>query len=320
MKKKAWLIAASVCVVIGCVVFGGVMMALKGDFSELSTVEYETNEYEIKESYRNIEITTDTADVTFVAAKNSASVVTCYEQKDEKHSVTVKDDTLVIRLEDERKWYEHIGIGLGTPKITVTIPEGEYGTLSVNFDTSDVVLPEGFRFEAVHMLGSTGDVTCSASVREKLQVKTSTGDIRLENMSAGTVDLGVSTGHIAAISVSCAEDIAVKVSTGKTELTDVICKNFTSKGSTGDVFLNNTVAGGKFSIERSTGDISFDGCDAAEIFVETSTGHVTGWLLSDKVFRTETDTGKIQVPMTVTGGLCRIVTDTGDIKIDVRHS
>lgn len=320
MKKKTWLIVASLCVVIGCIVFGGVMVALRGDFSELATVEYETNEYEVKESYRNIEILTDTADVTFVASKNSASLVTCYERKNEKHSVTVKDDTLVIRLEDERNWYEHIGIGFGTPKITVTIPEGEYGTLSVNFDTSDVALPKGFQFEAAQIQGSTGDVTCSASIGEKLQVRTSTGDIRLENMSAGAMDLAVSTGHITASAVSCAEDIGVKVSTGKTELTDVICKNFTSTGSTGDVSLINTVAGGKFSVERSTGDVSFEGCDAAEIFVETSTGHVTGWLLSAKVFRTETDTGKIQVPMTISGGLCRIVTDTGDIKIDVRHS
>ena len=61
----------------------------------------------------------------------------------------------------------------------------------------------------------------------------------------------------------------------------------------------------------------FDGCDAAEITVKTGTGDVTGTLLSDKVFLTETGTGRIDVPKSTVGGRCEINTDTGDIKIDI---
>jgi len=71
------------------------------------------------------------------------------------------------------------------------------------------------------------------------------------------------------------------------------------------------------SIERSTGDVQFDGCDAGEIYVETDTGAVKGTLLSEKVFIVESDTGSIRVPKSVTGGKCEITTDTGDIKIDI---
>ena len=70
-----------------------------------------------------------------------------------------------------------------------------------------------------------------------------------------------------------------------------------------------------FTIERSTGNVKFDRSDAAEIFVKTNTGNVTGSLLTDKVFTTQTDTGDVSVPKTVTGGRCEIKTDTGDIKI-----
>ena len=73
----------------------------------------------------------------------------------------------------------------------------------------------------------------------------------------------------------------------------------------------------KFLIKRSTGDIRFDNSDATEIFVETDTGNVTGSLLTDKVFITQTDTGNVNVPKTVTGGRCEITTDTGNIKIIV---
>ena len=81
--------------------------------------------------------------------------------------------------------------------------------------------------------------------------------------------------------------------------------------------MKNVVASEGFIIERGTGDVSFDSCDAAEIFVETSTGDVKGNLLSDKVFIAKSDTGKVNVPKTVLGGRCEIKTDTGNITLSI---
>ena len=74
---------------------------------------------------------------------------------------------------------------------------------------------------------------------------------------------------------------------------------------------------GKITLERTTGDISFDRCDAAELFVNTSTGDVLGTLLTPKIFIAKTTTGKIELPDTTTGGICKITTTTGDIIIDI---
>ena len=278
MKTKTWLIIAACLVFVGCVIFGGVMQMLKWDFTKLSTVEYETNRYELQEEYKNISIVTDTANVELAPSENQITSVVCNEQKNLKHSVTVKDGTLSIKVNDTRKWYEHIGIHFGTTKITVYIPKEELGTLCV---------------------------------------KASTGDICVENMLAGTLDLSVSTGRITVTDVSCQGDVNIRVSTGKTVLTDVQCKNLTSTGSTGSMVLKQVVAEEKFSIKRSTGDIKLEGCDAAEIFMETDTGDVEGSLLTEKVFAAHADTGKVDVPKTVTGGSCQITTDTGDIKITI---
>ena len=51
--------------------------------------------------------------------------------------------------------------------------------------------------------------------------------------------------------------------------------------------------------------------------ITTDTGNVKGSLLSEKVFIVSTDTGKKQVPNTITGGRCEITTDTGDIIISI---
>ena len=90
-----------------------------------------------------------------------------------------------------------------------------------------------------------------------------------------------------------------------------------SSGNTGDIVLDNVITEEKLSLERSTGDVRFESCDAAEIFVKTDTGDVTGTLLTDKVFLAQSNTGELAVPNSVVGGRCEISTNTGDIKIDI---
>ena len=318
-RTKVWLIIAAFLVLIGCFLFVGIMSMLEWDFAKLSTFKYETNNYEIAENFNNISIITDTADILFVPSETPKASVVCHEQKNAKHSVTVNNGKLVIEIVDTRKWYEYIGINLGTLKITVYIPRDEYGALFVKSSTGNVEIPTEFKFENIDISESTGNVTNYASASENIIIKTSTGNIRVENVSAGTLDLSVLTGGITVSNVTCEGNVKTNVSTGKTNLTNIECKNVVSNGNTGAISLKNVIAAEKFSIERSTGDVKFDGCDAAEIFVRTDTGDVTGSLLSNKVFVVEADTGSVDVPKTATGGKCEITTSTGDINISIKQ-
>lgn len=316
---KIWLITAASLVLIGCIIFGGVMSMLKWDFTKLSTSKYETNNYKINENYSNISIITDTADIVFIVSDNSKCSVECHERENAKHSVTVKDGTLVIAVADSGKWYENIGINFGTPKITVYIPQGEYGSLSVKSSTGDVEIPKGLNFTSIDISENTGDVTCYASALEGIKIKTTTGDIFVKNVSSSSLELSVSTGKVTVSDVRCEGDFKVRVSTGKANLADISCKNLISSGNTGDISLRNVIASEKLSIKRSTGDVKFEGSDAAEIFVQTDTGNVTGTLLSEKVFIAKTDTGRVNIPNSISGGRCEITTDTGDIKISIKQ-
>jgi hypothetical protein len=44
---------------------------------------------------------------------------------------------------------------------------------------------------------------------------------------------------------------------------------------------------------------------------------VKGSLLTDKIFFAKSETGRVIVPESMTGGRCEIKSDTGDIKITV---
>ncbi|MBR6498752.1 MAG: DUF4097 family beta strand repeat protein, partial [Clostridia bacterium] len=79
--------------------------------------------------------------------------------------------------------------------------------------------------------------------------------------------------------------------------------------------LKDVIASGAMNIQRSTGDVTFEKCDAAELTIKTDTGDVTGSLLSEKVFIAKSDTGSVKVPETTSGGKCKVTTDTGKIKL-----
>ena len=320
MKKatKIWLIIAALLVVAGLVLFVAAMSAYRWNFTRLSTVAYETNTYEISENFRNISINIDTADVVFALSDSGSCRVECYEEEKAKHSVTVQDGTLTIQLIDERTvedYIPYIGINIGSPKITVYLPEGQYASLSVCGSTGDIDVPEAMQFGDVDISLSTGDVSFFASAAASVKIKTGTGSIRMEHASAGAMELSVSTGHIAVSDVTCDGNVQVSVSTGKVKLTNLRCQNLLSQGNTGDILLENVIAADSFSIKRTTGDVALVHCDASEIFIKTTTGDVHGSLLSEKIFIAQTDTGDVTVPRISSGGMCQIDTTTGDIYI-----
>ena len=314
---KVWIIVAVLLVLLGLLVLG-LAMALDNGIWNFENGGYSMREYEIDIDFSDIRIESGTADIDFVPSKDKSCKVVCHEKENLRYTVSSNNGTLEIKLVDSRKWYDYINIfSFKTPELTVYLPAGEYGALTVDGSTGDVEIPENFSFKSIDVALSTGDVECSASARGLLKIRTSTGEISLEDVKTGAVELAVTTGKVSVKSVDCAGDVTLKVSTGRATLTGVDCKNFTSSGNTGNVTLKDVIAEGKLSIERSTGDVSFDRCDAAEIYVMTDTGDVKGNLISDKEFIVETDTGSVDVPRSTEGSRCEIKTDTGDVKITV---
>lgn len=319
MKKhiKFWIITASALMLVGGLMFLGVMTMLDWNFEKLSTVNFETNAYEINENYINISVTTDTANLEFVPSDSKTTLVECFEQKNMKHSVKTENGNLVIKVIDQRKWYEYIGISFKSPKITIAIPADEYENIVVKEETGNILISKELKFKNIDISASTGNVKNYASASGDIKIKTSTGNIHTENLSAKSVDFATSTGSITLVNLNCTADITLKVSTGNTKLDKVSGVNITSKGTTGNLTLKNVKASGKLSCTRDTGAVKFDGSDATEIFVQTSTGSVSGNLLTDKIFIAQTDTGRINLPKTTKGGKCEITTDTGNINITV---
>lgn len=308
MKKTIiWIFISIFIVLVGWIIFA----------NSIKTNKLETNEHKIVDEFNDIKIISNTADIVLAYTEEQTSLVVCDERKNVNHSVKVKDNILVIKVEDNRKWYEYITVNFKTPKITIYLSKTEYSKLWVESSTGDINIPKDFKFSNIDILVDTGNIVNYSSVYENIKIKTSTGNIHTENMIANNIDLSTSTGKVNIIGVNCLGNIKINVSTGKTNIINTNCTNLFSKGSTGNISLENVIGKEKFSIETNTGDVKFKDCDASDIFVKTDTGNVTGNLLTDKVIFAETDTGYIDIPKIIANEKCEIITDTGDIKITI---
>ena len=277
-STKFWLLSSAALVIAGSTIFTATACAIGWDFSKFNTTTLETNTHTLHDDFNNIAIDVDTADLTIRPSENGECKVVCHEDVKQRHSVIVENGTLTIQENDERAWYDYISTGINDISVTVYLPKTQYTALSIETHTGDIEIPKVFTFDSVDISGSTCDVDFSASV---------------------------------------ANTLSIDISTGDTTLTDVTCKNFTHDSNTGDLEMKNVLVSEKMHIEKTTGDVEFERCDAGEIYIKTDTGDVEGSLLSGKNFQADSNTGDVKTPASTEGGKCEIHSSTGDIRITV---
>lgn len=296
-KTKILLAIASLLVVIGVALFLGTMFSVNWDFSKITTFKFETNTYEITDTYRNISFSTIEANVELVPSQDGQTKVVCYEKAKVKHAVEVKDNVLTISVVDQRQWYDYSGISFVSQKVTVYLPFNDFENATIKSDTGNVKIPSDFSFNVLDVSLHTGNVVSEAQV-STIKIKTSTGNVSVKNLSNA--------------------DCTVSSSTGNVHLKDVKASTLSINSSTGNVDLNNVVVANKMTVTLSTGNAYLEKCDAGEIYIKTSTGNVRGSLLSEKNFIANSSTGSVSVPTSNSSApRCEIKTSTGNIQITI---
>ena len=276
MKK---LVIASLIMILVGVIICGAVYAVKGP-DILNQQDLVERSYDVDGEFTNISIDVISNDVLFEVATDGVCHVESLDEEGMEHEVCVEGDTLVITSENDINTTIHfLSINTVSPRITVYLPEEEYGNLDIDADTSDVFLDSGITFDSVDITITTGDITIK--------------DFETEG------------------------DITMDIVTGDANLMDVTCTNLNYNGTTSDIWLQNVIVAQQMNIDISTGDVIFDRSDAFSISVDVTTGDIEGLLLSAKSFDCSVITGDISIPRDGNGGNCHLHIGTGDISIDV---
>lgn len=314
-STKIILIIAAVCTVSGLII-ATVSGALIGfDFNRLNTQKYVDKVYTVTEDFESIDIKNLCADIQFIFTENECKLE-CRQSSKMSYEVMVENGVLEVKNIDERKWYDHIGIYFEKEKVKVYLPKNSFNNLKIFSSTGDVTIPEDFNFENILITSITADVKIGSAVSKTAEIVSDTGNVVVNNISPEKLYCKNDTGNIILEKIS-ANEIGSESNTGNVNLSNVQCDALEIETNTGDIIHKNVTANGKMILSSDTGNVKFDVCDASELIITTDTGDVKGTLLSEKVFITKTDTGSVKVPETLSGGKCKITTDTGDIKIEI---
>ena len=256
-----------------------------------------TETYNIEESYTDIKIEGNDLKVSIYSSNNENKVVYS-ENKKVTIETNVIDGVLTIKQNDNRKFYDML-FNFSDFEVNLYLTEELINSLNIKGQVGDIEINKGFTFSNVDISNSTGDVEFKSNVKNNLSISNSTGDIEVENSNVGG-------------------SLTIETRTGNIELSNTNCNELAIKVSTGDTELVNTLVTTDFKMEGSTGDVRFDEFDASNIEVSVGTGNVKGTIKSSKIFIAKSKTGSVSVPETVTGGVCKITTSTGNIKISYK--
>ena len=296
---RDFLIAAIALTLIGIIIMIIALVIVGWNFKSLSTVEYETNTYELSGDFENIYIDAEITDIVLLTSNDDKCRIDCKETKNIKHKAEIADKTLRITSSDTRNWFERLTLfSFDTPKVMIYLPGREYSKFTEKNHTGDTEIPGDFSFKELTIESNTSNIDCRASAAGIVNISTSTGNVDLDSTKADSIKISVSTGHIELTSVEAS---------GNAELGT----------STGHVALKDTVIAEKLDISTGTGSVSFDNSDASELEVGTGTGSIRGSLRTPKIFIANSNTGSINAPETTTGGKCKLTTSTGSINIEI---
>ena len=337
MKKSTmiWFIIGGALILAGGMIFCIVMSNLGWDFTRLDTNKYETNVYEFEESVGQVKIDISAADITFKPSEDGKTKIVCYENTKIPYTVKLKNGVLKINEEDNRKWYDHIGIGFNRTKIDVYLSVNNALKLEIDASTGDINIAKDFKLLNAEIDVTTGDVECLAYIAKNINIKSTTGDIKIVGTAAESIRLVNSSGIVLLENTKC-ERLSVKGVTGEVTLKNALVEQHVYIFHTsGDVIMRNVNVGddtyigtttgdvafyGGFgadlNVKTTTGDVKLDNFDANEMNIETTTGDVTGTLRTSKFFMVDTTTGDVNVERYWRGHQCNIKTSSGDVSIE----
>ncbi|HCW25178.1 MAG TPA: hypothetical protein DGE19_03985 [Coprococcus sp.] len=306
LKVAKWIMRAIVVLVVGVMLTAVIISAGLGRQARMTMKEekkakakssYTEKEMTITEKFRNINIqVADDMDVKLVESDDDKCHITYFDSPDVIHSVTVQDDALVMTCADNRIFGSDIGFG-DDPYVVVSIPEGEYGDISMTSKTGTLV--------------SSVQISCGT-----FEVTEVNGGAYLSNITAENVNVVTDSGEVTMASVD-ADSVKVNGSSGDFSIMNVHGDNVIISAGKGLLEGYNIKAAKVGQFMTSSGDINVDACDGHMLWFATESGNVDISFLSEKRFLVNSKSGEVDIPEShmENENKCIVDTTSGDVQI-----
>ena len=256
MRSRKGSIAIGIILLVAGIATCVVSFSVLGFDPEKSVnVQFSENTYEVKESFRDIEIKSSIGHVRFAVSSDGKCRVSTYCPDTISTEVMVEGDCLKIRTVDEGGVKGHIGFFVTEPYITVNLPGRSYGSLRINQSFGKVSIPKGFTFTEADIESTSGGVSVSADITDSIVIKTTTGDVVLQDVVVSDdMNIRCNTGDVR-LEDCDASAINIKTNSGDVSGTLLSAKTFITDTSTGNIEVPDSGGDGRCGISTTTGDI-----------------------------------------------------------------
>ena len=292
--KKLALIIAEIVLAVGLAVTVASLAISDFNVSELfgnQKTSYEVSDFDaferisIRESFCNVRIESTAGD-PYIEYTGSGSVT---------HNATVDDGMLVIEGVDGRKWYEKI-LSFVDSDLTLYLPHITGYEIEITTSSGNVTVAGGISAKSVNITTVSGNVECGSDASEGATVEATSGNVSFNGCHG--------------------KRISAKTTSGEIYAGGAICLEASFESSSGEVELEGVNVRDSLNVKTTSGNIELDECDSAALKLISTSGNISGELLSSKIYMAKSTSGNINVPLGVSGGICEITTNSGNIDFE----
>ncbi len=285
---------------VGVLVFAGVMVRNGFNMNRFAReASYNRVTYRPEENFDSVDVSDVDADVRILPATDGACSVVCDETSRRSCIVEVEGGALTVRR--EKKWYDYIvNINLVPQELTVYLPNEAYARMQVK--------------------SVSGDVRIEGVGAEEIGLRTVSGGIDLEGVALGALDAKTTSGAVRMRDSVAAGNVRIQTVSGAIDLEGVELGALDADITSGAVRMRDSIATGAVRIQTVSGGIRLDGSDASDFDLKTVSGSIKGELMSGKVFSVHSVSGAVDVPESEADqGRFSASTTSGGVKILVRN-
>ncbi|USK55513.1 DUF4097 domain-containing protein [Cytobacillus solani] len=187
------------------------------------------------EAVSHLDVSLDMLNTEFINSSDDKIHVQIKGHQLNKNMVNIREEynRLVMEEQQKKKWTDHIHIRQ-TPTILVQLPKGQLKTLTLHTDDSNLNIND--------------------LVLESVEVRTSAGDVILENMSISYADIQSKDGSVS-IAESTIENLSITTNAGDVAIKE--SKGITHKIQTvdGQIYITEAKEQPKVQAKSASGDI-----------------------------------------------------------------
>lgn len=275
------------------IAFIGISFMLNINHNEPQTITYN-----LVEPFTNLFIDVNAESISIMPTADETGYVT-YEETDKiTYSVQIKNGALHIAVQDNRSWFDYVGIHFTARKVELYLPQATYEILNVTTSSGDITCEEGLSFTNAKLRSTSGKIDFRSTASDKVTANSTSGSITIANFHNAQIKAESTSGKL-------------------------VCKNgnaefVTLRSTSGSVKMENVLTSNSINVETTSGSISLDRCDGESLILKSTSGSIRGTLLSEKNFQATSNSGSIHIPTpNASAGICKISTTSGSIHMEI---